>query len=356
MDVIHIRRTYLPAVLFMTVLACGCHGLDAQIDARRAPIIPASVPRELEKVSLPDYRVEPPDILLLESVRAIPKPPYKIEPLDVLFVQLADPLPDRPLSGLVSVEPDGTINLGIDYGGAVQVRGLTLAEAQAVIEKHITDTVKIAKPRVSVSLSQSRAAQRISGPHLVRPDGTISLGTYGSVRVVGLTLPEIRRAVEAQLSAYLVDPEVSVDVQGYNSKLYYVIMDGAGAGQTVHRLPVTGNDTVLDAISQITGLSAVSSTDRIWVSRPAPAGCQHQILPVDWRAVTECGDPATNYQLLPGDRIFVAAIPMARIDTRLARTLAPIERLFGITLLGSGTVNSIRNSGVGGGGGGFGGF
>ena len=38
-----------------------------------------------------------------------------------------------------------------------------------------------------------------------------------------------------------------MDVQGFNSKLYYVILDGGGAGQQVVRLPVTGNETVLDA-------------------------------------------------------------------------------------------------------------
>ena len=47
-----------------------------------------NVPRELEKTYLPDYRVEPPDILLIEAVKAVPKPPYRVEPLDVLFVQV----------------------------------------------------------------------------------------------------------------------------------------------------------------------------------------------------------------------------------------------------------------------------
>ena len=41
----------------------------------------------------------------------------------------------------------------------------------------------------------------------------------------------------------------------YNSKVYYVITEGAGAGDLVARLPITGNETVLDAISQINGLS-----------------------------------------------------------------------------------------------------
>jgi polysaccharide biosynthesis/export protein len=326
------------ALLLVAALAGGCH--SARVGT--GSVLPAPVPRELDKVTLPDYRVEPPDILLVEAVRAIPKPPYRVEPLDVVFIQVTPALPDEPLSGPFTVEPDGTINFGPSYGGAVKVVGMTIPEVRAVLEKHFREVVKIKDPKVTAALAQSRAAQRISGPHLVRPDGTIALGTYGSVRVTGLTLPEIRKAVEAHLSAFLLDPEVFVDVQNYNSKLYYVILDGGGIGQTVHRLPITGNDTVLDAISHVNGLGPVSSKDRIWVSRPAPAGACHQILPVDWRAVSECGDTATNYQIMPGDRVFVAAYPLVRADSALARVISPVERLFGVTLLGASTVNTIR--------------
>jgi polysaccharide export outer membrane protein len=344
MDATRKRVRALPTLLLVAALAGGCHSLRPG----KSPIV--ALPRELDKVCLPDYQVEPPDILLIEAVRTVPKPPYKVEPLDILAVQLANPIPDEPLTGLFTVEPDGTINLGPVYGGTVTVTGLTLPQVKTALEKHIATVVMLKDPRVSVSLAQSRVAQRISGPHLVRPDGTISLGTYGSVRVSGMTLADVRRAVEAQLAESLLDPQVFVDVQNYNSKLYYVILDGGGAGQTVVRLPVTGNDTVLDAVSQVSGLTAVSSKNRIWVSRPAPAGAGHQILPVDWRAISECGDTATNYQLMPGDRLFVAAYPLVAIDIALARVISPVERLFGITLLGSTTVNTIRtnpNRGVG---------
>jgi polysaccharide export outer membrane protein len=255
---------------------------------------------------------------------------------------LAVPIPNEPLAGPVTVETDGTINLGGAYGGAVKVVGLTIAEIKTAIEKHLEGTVRLKEPRITVSLAQGRAAQRINGPHLVRQDGTISLGTYGNVHVAGMTLTEVRRVVEAHLSGFLESPEVAVDVQGYNSKLFYVIQDGGGAGQTVIRLPVTGNETVLDAIAQLNGLSTVSSTDRIWVSRPAPAGAGHQILPVDWRAITETGDTVTNYQLMPGDRVFVAAYPLVKVDVTMARVFAPVERFLGITLLGTSTAKGIR--------------
>jgi polysaccharide biosynthesis/export protein len=335
------RRRVVALVVILAGIASsnGCFHLHS----KKAGAIP-EVPRELDMVSLPDYRVAPPDILLIEAIRAIPKPPYKVEPLDVLYLKLTPSLPDDPLANLFTVDPDGTINLGESYGGVVSVAGLTVKEIKDVVEKHIAAVVKIKEPKVTVNLAQSQAAQRIGGPHLIRPDGTIALGSYGFVRVAGMTLEEVREAVENQLAEHLLNPKVSVDVGGFNSKIYYVIYDGGGSGQTVIRLPITGGETVLDAVAQLYGLPAVSSKDRVWVSRPAPAGSDHQVLPVNWRAVAECGETTTNYQLMPGDRVYVAAYPLVALDIRMARVIAPIERLFGITLLGQSVNRGFLNS------------
>ena len=100
-----------------------------------------------------------------------------------------------------------------------------------------------------------------------------------------------------------------------------MITDGAGFGEQVFRFPITGNETVLDAISQINGLPAVASKRRMWVARPSP--CEHccdQVLPVDWRAITEGGSTATNYQLFPGDRVIVMANRLIEFDNQLPFT------------------------------------
>ena len=322
----------------------------------RQPIASIAAPRELDKIMHPTYMVEAPDILIIEAYKGVPKPPHKIEPLDVLALQLADPVPNSPLQGLFTVELDGTINLGLTYGGSVQIVGLTVPEAKIAIEKLLA-VAQLKDPKITLNLSQTRSVQRISGTHLVRADGTIGLGSYGSVTVAGKTLAEVKKTVETHLGQFLLDPEVSVEIQGFNSKLVYVVLDGGGSGQSVVRLPCTGNETVLDAIAQVNGLTSVSSTQRIWVARPAPCGSSPQILPVDWNAVVGQADTSTNYQLLPGDRVFVAAQPLVRIDTYLGRALAPVERLFGVVLLGNGTVRSLggqnNGRGIGGFGGGF---
>jgi polysaccharide export outer membrane protein len=309
---------------------------------------PGPIPTEKAKTSLPPYVIEPPDILLIDPIRLVPKPPYVVQALDVLLVRVADPLPNQPIDGPYTVAPDGTINLGFSYG-VVRVGGFSLEEVERAIRTQLSQVLK--DPQVSVGLAQFRGVQQVRGEHLVRMDGTIGLGSYGCVYVAGLTLNQAKVAIERHLKQYLQDPEVSVDVFAYNSKSYYVITDGAGFGQSVFRFPITGNETVLDAISQIQGLPAVASLKRIWVARPAPANHEcTQILPVDWRAITQGGVTATNYQLFPGDRVYVHSDAWICTDNTLAKILAPFERLFGITLLGATTVQTVRgiNGGQGG--------
>jgi polysaccharide export outer membrane protein len=199
--------------------------------------------------------------------------------------------------------------------------------------------------------------QPIRGPHLVRPDGTVGLGGYGSVFVAGMTLDqarvEIAKAVASRLDPKAVTMKavldgLNVDVLAYNSRMYYIITNRLGFGTIVDRLPITGNETVLDAISQLRGLPPEASKHRIWVARktPGPGGCENK-LPVDWIGITQRGEMQTNYQLLPGDRIFVQAEAIQRVDFVLSKWLSPVQRLFGSALLASETINSIRTNPAG---------
>ena len=309
---------------------------------------PGPIPTEINPVSLPPYVVAPPDILYIDAARLVPRPPYRIEPLEVLLIQVTETLPGQPINGPFVVTPEGSISLGYGYG-TVRVQGLTIDQIQAAIRSHLAGVLRNAQ--VSVSLAQFRGMQQTKGEHLVRPDGTISLGAYGSIYVAGMTLGQVKCAIEHHLAQYVVNPQVSVDVYAYNSMWYYVIFDGGGYGEQVYRLPITGNETVLDAISNLQGLPPQGSTWRIWVARPAPCGHQcDQILMVDWNAITKGGSTCTNYQILPNDRVYVDADCLVKTDLWLAKILAPVNRVLGTTLLGASTYQTIRFSNNGNGG------
>jgi polysaccharide biosynthesis/export protein len=336
-------------VALVALSACGCQTfplagfrpalrnrvLEGQLPAH------GYVPKELDKVNLPTYVIEPPDILLIDAVKVVPKSPYKIEALDILQIVVEGTLegPNQEIFGPYAVDPGGNVDLGPSYG-ALKLAGLTLEEARAAIRAHLEKILR--EPEVSVTLAESAGKQQISGEHLVGPDGMINLGTYGSVKITNLTLAEAKQAIEKHLEEFLEEPEVSVDVFAFNSKVYYIITEGAGLGDQVARVPCTGNETVLDAISQVNGLSRVSSKT-IWIARPAPdgVGCD-QVLPVNWRDIVRGGSTETNYQVLPGDRVLIAENRLVAFDTAIDQLISPFERIFGFTLLGTQTIQTMN--------------
>jgi RNA polymerase sigma factor (sigma-70 family) len=158
----------------------------------------------------------------------------------------------------------------------------------------------------------------VRGPHLVRPDGTVGLGTYGSAAVAGLTVEraraEIARAIQARLgpggkSLEELIKGLSVDVLASNSRVYYVLTDLAGKGQHVYRFPATGKETVLDAVAQVEGLPPEASRCRLWVERAnGKAGGRQEVLRVDWEGIASRGEFRTNYRLRSGDRLYVKGV------------------------------------------------
>jgi len=138
----------------------------------------------------------------------------------------------------------------------------------------------------------------------VRPDGNIDLGFIDDVYVAGLTLSQVEQKIAQQLASHSgkrSNHQVSVRiVSGSLSKSYYVL----GTVSTQGKFPVTGNDTVLDAILTA-GLRSNSLPEKAYLVRPHPAGGPDQILKIDWVGIKERGDTLTNYQIFPGDRIIV---------------------------------------------------
>jgi polysaccharide export outer membrane protein len=344
-DLHHSRtgRTCVWLVLLVAGLS-GCRAMDFYDQSLEQPAPPCMAPpAELAMRSLPEYRIEPPDILQIDVLKLVPLPPYRIESYDVMQIKVLGTLLDQPIDNYYLVEAEGTIDLGPAYG-KIRIMGMTIEEAQREVKTKLE--LVLARPEVSIQLARASGLQPITGPYLVGPDGTINLRQYGAVHVAGKTLTEVKLALERHLSAWLDSPEASVEVASYNSKVYYIITQGTGQDDNVVRVPITGNETVLDAISQVQGISQVSSKN-IWIARPAPAGygCEQQ-LPVDWDAITRGAATATNYQILPGDRVFIASDKVTSFYATLSRIFAPVEKTLGVGSLGASTVRGFQLLGV----------
>lgn len=198
--------------------------------------------------------------------------------------------------------------LGIAIGFALNVRTLQLLlgpPSEANITKLPTYVVEPPDVlKVDISWESGDQSPSTSGEHLVGPDGTIRLGVYGTVYVAGKTLDEVQQAISRKVAKQVESPSVFVNVMSYNSKVYYLITKNAAIGDSITQLPITGNETALDALAQLGGPSPAHA--KIWIARPASNGVGDEtILPVDWEQIAGGASTETNYQLFPGDRVFI---------------------------------------------------
>lgn len=331
-----VRRMFVSLCIMLMGTSTGCQGV------RVAPPAPGPRPFEGVQVTLDEYVAQPPDILLIE-MEATPSDDQVIKPGELVQINVTNTLPEHPIADVYSVSGDGTVDLGI-YG-SVKIAGETVARAKETIREHLSQ--ELAEPGVSIAVAGARPIQ---GEYLVRPDGKVKLGFYGEVHVAGKTLPQIEKAIIQHLEEKegLVDPKVAVDVAAYNSMVYYIVTDGAGFGDEVSRFPLLGNETVLDAISEIGGLPLNGAKHNVWIARPIPGEPNAaEILPVDWVAITKHGSAATNYQILAGDRLYIKADYLVTFNNKFDRLIAPFQQVLSTIILFNITTQSLGGSGSG---------
>lgn len=143
---------------------------------------------------------------------------------------------------------------------------------------------------------------RLPGDQPVLPDGTINLGRYGHLLVAGKTVPEIEEMVRAAVLTKTKDAGfISVRLVSRQSKVYYVLGEVNAPGV----FQLNGRETVLDALMAAGGVTDRASVDNIILSRPSKPDECRTVLPVCYRNIVQLGDTTTNFQIAPGDRIYV---------------------------------------------------
>lgn len=153
-----------------------------------------------------------------------------------------------------------------------------------------------------LEVTDSDVDVRLPADQRILADGSLDLSKYGRVVVAGMTLEQAEATIQRVISEVEDDP-AAVNVQLIQPiHRYYVIGEVNSPGA----YPLTGHETVLDAIMEAGGLTARASACDMLLARPTdPCSCRIT-LPVCYRAITQLGDTTTNYHLQPGDRIFVA--------------------------------------------------
>src|SRR6476469_4821094 len=95
-------RIQRAGLLLLALASGGCHfAYPGRDPGGPVPCVPADVPRELYKTVLPEYIIEPPDLLSIDAVSLIPSSAYRLRPLDAITLTTsgADIPPENDLSG-----------------------------------------------------------------------------------------------------------------------------------------------------------------------------------------------------------------------------------------------------------------
>jgi polysaccharide export outer membrane protein len=140
--------------------------------------------------------------------------------------------------------------------------------------------------------------KELSGKFRVSAQGTIDYPLVGSVKVAGLTPPEIAKVLRDRLAkGFLKEPYVSVFVDTYNSKKISVFGQVSKPGTFTY----VYNMSIIEAITLAGGLTAIAAKNSITVTR-IENGKKYRInVPVE-----DIGEGrASNYLVKAGDIIFV---------------------------------------------------
>jgi len=364
------RRPSIPgplaAVLALTLLgpspAPADEGPPPASEARRA----ADAIKPLPPVAIPD---DPPP-----HEGAFFDLPYVVEPPDILVVEAIEALPGRPITGERLVRPDGTISLG--FYGNISVRGLTPLQIKLKLIHHLRDHLTdehlglnridagvgpvqpLPRPGTKIPHEHPAPAPEApaepsptpdaDAPKLPRPKPDATAGT-GPARAKLARLAsrpaqqpaepaapaaEMDGPAEDQSFLIYIDPvdsdRIFVDVTSFNSKVYLVQGDVGTPG----RLPTTGKDTILDAINYAGGLVPTAEPQDIHLYRPARGGKPAKDYKIDLAAILK-GDARANLQMFPNDRLVVGRNVTVQKTIELDRAAGPINSVYSAILQNS---------------------
>jgi protein involved in polysaccharide export with SLBB domain len=166
----------------------------------------------------------------------------------------------------------------------------------------------------------------------IGPDGRVDLGSLGHPRVEGRTPAEVARIVGEESGS--PTGQVSARVIEYNSQEIYVFGEVTGLHRAV---PYQGQETVLDLLQRIGGITRGAAPDDVFVVRPHIAeGTRPEVFHVDLHAIVLKNDQKTNLRLLPFDQVHVGQTRQAKVERCIPPCLRPLYQSLSGTLPDSG--------------------
>ena len=141
--------------------------------------------------------------------------------------------------------------------------------------------------------------EQLSREVLVRPDGKVSLPLIQDIQAEGLTVVELRDQITRRLGEHVNHPTVTIIVRQINS--YKVSVLGRVVKPGVY--PITGNTTLIEAISAAGGFTEWANKKKITVI--THQGGEEKKITVNYNKISSGKDPGQNIILKRGDTVIV---------------------------------------------------
>lgn len=139
----------------------------------------------------------------------------------------------------------------------------------------------------------------ISGEHLVRADGYISVVLVGDIFVKGMTTEEAARKITQELEGDIVQ-NVRVDVSVIAPVPQFITI--VGEVQNQGKMELNTDDNLIDVISRSGGFTEFANTDEIYLLRKTD---ELLLVRFDFDRLTSCPNAGIDFQLHDGDIIIV---------------------------------------------------
>ncbi|MBI5415450.1 MAG: polysaccharide export protein [Candidatus Omnitrophica bacterium] len=174
----------------------------------------------------------------------------------------------------------------------------------------------------------------VSGEFIINNEGNIQYEFVGDVHVDGLTKEDARKVLTEKLSTYIIDPDVTVKIAGYNSKIIYVVGEVGRPGKIyMQGDTMTVHEALVEAGLPL--LSAKTNAGR--VITPSNTGSP-VIRKVNVEKLLYHGDLRENLVMQPGDTLYVP-------PTFLAKTMRVIQPVAAPIGTAAGTGRSVMMTG-----------
>ena len=160
----------------------------------------------------------------------------------------------------------------------------------------------------------------VSGEYEINAEGKIQYEFAGDIIISGLTKDEAAKAIAERLSEYIVSPEVTVKITGYNSKVVYVVGEVGAPGKIFMRGDtITIREALMQAgLPQLTGVTKKSR-----LITPSETG-KGNIKKVNVYALLYQGDLRENYTMQPGDILYIPATFLTKTMRAISPVTAPV--------------------------------